>query len=141
MILFNINIETILIVLVLGHLLTGALILAYTRQQKRSQAVNIFDFKVAAAGRMGYVRGKKHYAQHGFGSCRQFHPFYRRGSGADCAYDSKKQLYSNGKTVLYRLASLLYYYICCGNSIWLSGERQDYACLLDHSHINDIPRI
>ncbi len=42
MILFNINIETILIVLVLGHLLTGALILAYTRQQKRSQAVNIF---------------------------------------------------------------------------------------------------
>ena len=42
MILFNINMATILIVLVLGHLLTGALIIAYTRQQSRSKAVNMF---------------------------------------------------------------------------------------------------
>lgn len=42
MILFNINMATILIVLVLGHLLTGALIIAYTRRQKRSKAVNMF---------------------------------------------------------------------------------------------------
>lgn len=42
MILFNINMATILIVLVLGHLLTGALIIAYTQQQKRSKAVNMF---------------------------------------------------------------------------------------------------
>lgn len=42
MILFNINMATILIVLVLGHLLTGALIIAYTWQQNRSKAVNMF---------------------------------------------------------------------------------------------------
>lgn len=42
MILFNINMETILVVLVLGHLLTGALIIAYTPQQNRSKSVNIF---------------------------------------------------------------------------------------------------
>ncbi len=42
MVLFNINMATILIVLVLGHLLTGMLIIAYTRQQNRSKAVNMF---------------------------------------------------------------------------------------------------
>lgn len=40
--LFNINMGTILIVLVLGHLLTGVLIIAYTAQHKRSKAVNTF---------------------------------------------------------------------------------------------------
>jgi diguanylate cyclase (GGDEF)-like protein len=42
MILFNINMPTILMVLILGHLLTGALIIAYTRKQNRSEAVNMF---------------------------------------------------------------------------------------------------
>lgn len=42
MILSNINMATILIVLVFGHLLTGALIIAYTHQQNRSKAVNMF---------------------------------------------------------------------------------------------------
>lgn len=42
MVLFDINMSTILIVLVLGHLLTGMLIIAYTRHQHRSQAVNMF---------------------------------------------------------------------------------------------------
>lgn len=42
MVLFNINMSTILIVLVSGHLLTGMLIIAYTRQHSRSKAVNMF---------------------------------------------------------------------------------------------------
>lgn len=42
MILFNINMATILVILVLGHLLTGVLIIAYTWKQCRSKAVNMF---------------------------------------------------------------------------------------------------
>ncbi|WP_242833947.1 MULTISPECIES: hypothetical protein [Desulfitobacterium] len=42
MILFNINMATILVVLVLGHLLTGALIIAYIGPQDRSKAVKMF---------------------------------------------------------------------------------------------------
>ena len=42
MILYNINMATILVVLVLGHLLTGALIMAYIGPQDRSRAVNMF---------------------------------------------------------------------------------------------------
>lgn len=42
MILFNINMATILVILVLGHLLTGELIIAYTWRQNRSKAVNMF---------------------------------------------------------------------------------------------------
>ncbi|MBN7773594.1 GGDEF domain-containing protein [Clostridium aminobutyricum] len=42
MILFNINMATILVVLILGHLLTGALIIAYMGKQDRSKAVNTF---------------------------------------------------------------------------------------------------
>lgn len=40
--LFNINMGTILIVLILGHLLTGVLIIAYTAQHNRSKTVNTF---------------------------------------------------------------------------------------------------
>ncbi len=39
---FNVNMGTILIVLVLGHLLTGVLIISYTAQHNRSKAVNTF---------------------------------------------------------------------------------------------------
>ncbi|SHK14292.1 GGDEF domain-containing protein [Desulforamulus aeronauticus] len=42
MFLFNINVVTILIILILGHLLTSVLIIAYTSQQNRSKAVNMF---------------------------------------------------------------------------------------------------
>ncbi|NYB75617.1 GGDEF domain-containing protein [Sedimentibacter hydroxybenzoicus DSM 7310] len=42
MILSNIDMATILIVLVLGHLLTGVFIVAYTWKQNRSKSVNIF---------------------------------------------------------------------------------------------------
>lgn len=44
MILFNIDMSTILIVLVLGHLLTGMFIIAYTWGQNRSRSVNVFLF-------------------------------------------------------------------------------------------------
>lgn len=42
MILSNIDMATILVVLVLGHLLTGVFIVAYTWKQNRSKSVNIF---------------------------------------------------------------------------------------------------
>ena len=44
MILFNIDMATILIMLILGHLLTGMFIIAYTWKQNRSEAINIFLF-------------------------------------------------------------------------------------------------
>lgn len=40
--LLNISIETLLVVLVLGHILTGALIIAYTARRERSSAANTF---------------------------------------------------------------------------------------------------
>ncbi|MEG6511238.1 GGDEF domain-containing protein [Desulforamulus ruminis] len=39
---FNINMGTMLIVIILGHLLTGVLIIAYTAQHKRTKTVNTF---------------------------------------------------------------------------------------------------
>lgn len=44
MTLFNIDMPTILIVLVLGHLLTGVFIISYTWDQNRSKSVNVFLF-------------------------------------------------------------------------------------------------
>lgn len=40
--LFDINMATVLVVLVLGHLITGALIIVYLGQQERSKALNTF---------------------------------------------------------------------------------------------------
>ncbi|MDX9871049.1 MAG: hypothetical protein RBT41_01365 [Clostridia bacterium] len=39
---FNVNMGTMLIILVLGHFFTGVLMIVYTSQHKRSKAVNTF---------------------------------------------------------------------------------------------------